>query len=170
MRSMFAAILPRRLMRNRRPLHLLRAIEPREQRYWTIRCEVDYWRPYRDIYGEAAAAEALRRIAYALALTRRGDDRVVSQDGNQFMMILAGDGLDRVKADADRHREAVESLQIPHQGSPFGVVTISIGLATIVAGGRNATAEAIEAADAALGRAQRSGRNQVVAAAGLVPA
>jgi len=168
MRSMFAAILPRRLTRTTRTLPL-RAGEPREPLYWAMRGEIDYWREYRDIYGEAAAADVLRRVAQALAQARHGDDRVVSRDGVQFMMIIAAQSPDWVKADADRHRDAVESLQIPHQGSPFGVVTISIGLATIVAGGRNATVDAIAQADAALGRARRSG-NQVAAATALVPA
>lgn len=167
MRSMFAAILPRRLTRTTRTTRTLplRVGEPREQLYWAMRGEIDYWREYRDIYGEAAAADVLRRVAQALAQARH----VVSRDGVQFMMIIAAQSPDWVKADADRHRDAVESLQIPHQGSPFGVVTISIGLATIVAGGRNATVDAIAQADAALGRARRSG-NQVAAATALVPA
>ena len=168
MRSMFAAFLPSRLTRTTRTLPL-RAGEPREQLYWAMRGEIDYWREYRDIYGETAAADVLRRVAQALAQARHGDDRVVSRDGVQFMMIIAAPSPDWVKADADRHRDAVESLQIPHQGSPFGVVTISIGLATIVAGERNATADAIAQADAALGRARRAG-NQVAAATALVPA
>lgn len=168
MRSMFAAFLPSRLKRTTRTLPL-RAGEPREQLYWAMRGEIDHWREYRDIYGEAAAADVLRRVALALAQARHGDDRVVSRDGVQFMMIIAAPSPDWVKADADRHRDAVESLQIPHQGSPFGVVTISIGLATIVAGERNATVDAIAQADAALGRARRSG-NQVAAATALVPA
>lgn len=167
MRSMFAAILPRRLTRTTRTTRTLplRVGEPREQLYWAMRGEIDYWREYRDIYGEAAAADVLRRVAQALAQARH----VVSRDGVQFMMIIAAQSPDWVKADADRHRDAVESLQIPHQGSPFGVVTISIGLATIVASGRNATVDAIAQADAALGRARRSG-NQVAAATALVPA
>ncbi len=163
MKSMFAAFLPRRLMRTTRTLPL-RAGEPCEQLYWAIRAEIDHWREYRDIYGEAAAADVLRRVAQAMAQARHGDDRVVSRDGVQFMMIIAAPSPDWAKADADRHRDAVESLQIPHQGSPFGVVTISIGLATIVAGERNPTVDAIAEADAALGRAQRS------AATALVPA
>jgi diguanylate cyclase (GGDEF)-like protein len=165
---MFAAFLPSRVTRTTRTLPL-RDGAPREPLYWAIRGEIDCWREYRDIYGEAAAADVLRRVSRALAQARQGDDRVVSRDGAQFMMIIAAASADWARADADRHREAVESLHIHHQGSPFGVVTISIGLAPIVAGERNATADATAQADAALGRAQRSG-NQVAAATALVAA
>lgn len=168
MKSMFAAFLPSRATRTTRTLPL-RSSEPPEPLYWALRGEIDYWREYRDIYGDAAAAEVMRRVAEALAQARHGDDRVVSRDGDQFMMIIAAPSPDWAMADADRHRDAVESLHIPHQGSPFGVVTISIGLAMIVAGEGTATAEAIAQADAALGRAQRWG-NHVAAAPALVPA
>jgi diguanylate cyclase (GGDEF)-like protein len=165
---MFAAFLPSRAARTTRTLPL-RASEPREPLYWAIRAEIDYWREYRDIYGEAAAADVVRRVSQALAQARHGDDRIVSRDGDQFMMIIAAQTPEWAMADADRHRDAVESLHIHHQGSPLGVVTISIGLATIVAGASSATVDAIAEAKAALGRAQRSG-NQVAAATGLVPA
>jgi PleD family two-component response regulator len=61
----------------------------------------------------------------------------------------------------------VENLQIVHEGAPGRLMTLSIGVACVwpSAAGEHATAAAlVEAADAALYVAKRSGRNAVVCA------
>lgn len=167
MKSLFTAMLPRRLVRPRNLNLLSRPVERRAQNYWAVMCDIDFFRQYNDVYGQSAGDEVLRHVAEALSRSCRGEDQVFSRKGEGFVMVVPGDSLERAKACAERHRAAVEQLQIVHEGSPFGVVTISMGLATIVSGGRGATEEALEEADAALVRAKRLGRNQVAAAAGL---
>ena len=58
-------------------------------------------------------------------------------------------------------REAVVALDIAHAGSPFGVLTISVGVASMVPGEDDLPVDLMRMADAALYRAKRSGRNQV---------
>ena len=65
---------------------------------------------------------------------------------------------------ADDFRAAVESLQIAHQASPLGLVTVSMGIAAIAGEGEDARLEAIERARSALERAQACGPNHVLAA------
>ena len=163
--NMLSAMMPLRLRRPRN-LNQPRPAEPRGQNYWAVMCDIDFFRAYNDIYGKSAGNEVLRQVSSALQLSFRRDDQAFSRKGEGFVMVVPGESIEQATACAERHRLAVEHLQIPHQGSPFGVVTVSIGLATIVAGGRGATEEALEKADAALLRAKRLGRNQV-AAAGL---
>jgi hemerythrin-like metal-binding protein len=62
-------------------------------------------------------------------------------------------------------RQAVESLRIPHAQSPFGQVTISLGVAAKSSHRRDTIEGLIQAADEALYRAKQGGRNQVQAAA-----
>jgi diguanylate cyclase (GGDEF)-like protein len=167
MKGLFTSMLPRRLMRPANLDMLARPVERRSQTHWAVMCDIDYFKQYNDIYGQPAGDDVMKRVREALSQSCRGEDQVFSRGGAEFVMIVPGESLERAKACAERHRAAVEALQIPHQGSPFGVVTVSMGLATIVTGGRTATAEALEEADGALYRAKRAGRNRVATAAGL---
>jgi diguanylate cyclase (GGDEF)-like protein len=76
---------------------------------------------------------------------------------------LPGLDLERAKAIADEARKAIEDLQINHAESPFGYVTVSIGVESVVPDKFQNTADLIETADAALYAAKRRGRNNVVA-------
>ena len=167
MKSMFTSMLPRRLMRPANLDMLSRPVERRSQTFWAVMRDIDYFKQYNDIYGQPAGDDVLTRVSEALSQSCRDNDQVFSRGGAELVMIVPGESLERAKACAERHRAAVEALQIPHQGSPFGVITISMGLATIISGERTATAEALEEADTALYRAKRAGRNRIATAAGL---
>lgn len=131
------------------------------ERYYAVMCDVDYFKQYNDHYGHVAGDEVLRRVANALFETCRGGDRVYRYGGEEFLIIMPCDSPEDAKAGAERHRAAVEALQIPHEGSTFEIVTISMGLAGLGIGGREAAAAWLEEADAALYRAKRAGRNRI---------
>ena len=166
MKSMFASMLPHRFSRHSAE-PAAHPLERRPRCYWTVTCGIDYFKRYNDIYGRIAGDEALRRITEALARGCGSEEQVFRRGGAEFVIIFEGETYDAARACAEQHRAAVEALQIPHQGSPLGIVTISIGLATIVAGGAEATVEALRNADAALCRAKQAGHNQVAAASGV---
>jgi two-component system chemotaxis family response regulator WspR len=62
---------------------------------------------------------------------------------------------------AEKIRMAIEDLAITHAGSEAGVVTISIGAATLVPSAVEPVTTLIEAADVGLYRAKHDGKNQV---------
>jgi diguanylate cyclase (GGDEF)-like protein len=75
---------------------------------------------------------------------------------------LPEQSLDAGLAAAERYRQAVEKLAIPHDCSPAGsVVTISAGVALLSHSEGKSVWNWLNEADAALYRAKQLGRNQV---------
>ena len=60
-------------------------------------------------------------------------------------------------------RKAIEDLLINHVEAPCGLVTISIGVESLVPDHNQPASDLVEAADRALYTAKRRGRNMVVA-------
>lgn len=156
---------------NRRQFDLF--LQQQWQRVQTQRCpvsllmiDVDSFKLYNDRFGHQAGDDCLRRVATALSKVAPGNDALVARyGGEEFAMVLADGGSERAGLLALRVLEAVRALAIPHETSlsGAGVVTLSIGVATLSDPGEDDRAEALIAiADAALYQAKRQGRNQVV--------
>ena len=69
--------------------------------------------------------------------------------------------------ETERLRRAVEELHIVHDQAPIGIVTISVGVASLMPGKGQSVQQLLELADAGLYTAKRRGRNLVVAQAEL---
>ena len=128
--------------------------------------DLDFFKPYNDTQGHLAGDECLRRVTQVLAgAFGRAGDLVARYGGEEFVALLPGLSEDDSAALAERLRAGVEALGIPHGGSSVApVVTISAGVATVVADERGTPAAAVAAADRALYQAKRGGRNRVVRA------
>lgn len=123
--------------------------------------DVDWFKPYNDRYGHPAGDACLRQIAQALATALgRPTDVIARYGGEEFVLLAPMSDLDGTSAIAQRLLEAVRSLQLAHADSPFGEVTLSIGVAALLAGEQQAQV-LMQRADAALYRAKQSGRNRV---------
>ncbi|MFR0693591.1 diguanylate cyclase [Enterobacterales bacterium AE_CKDN230030158-1A_HGKHYDSX7] len=124
--------------------------------------DVDWFKSYNDRYGHPAGDACLREIAQALATTvHRSTDLVARYGGEEFVFLAPMTDLAGVRGMAHRLLQAVEALGLPHELSPLGRVSVSIGVAASVPG-QEATAEVLLArADAALYEAKKQGRNQM---------
>ena len=117
--------------------------------------DVDEFKSYNDAFGHPAGDDALRRIAHSLVERARKDELVARYGGEEMAAILPRANLRNALAVAERFRSAVETATWGRRE-----VTISVGAATLT----RATADAhalVKAADAALYRAKRAGRNCV---------
>lgn len=125
-------------------------------------CDVDCFKLFNDRLGHQAGDDCLRLIARCLSTTLdRGGDMAARYGGEEFVLILPDTRLGGAIFVAERLRQAVQALQIPHPDSPHGVVTISIGV-TSHAGQRDIPYQTlIRDADEALYRAKHLGRNRV---------
>ncbi len=126
--------------------------------------DVDYFKKFNDRYGHPAGDACLREVARILAAqVNRNRDLPARYGGEEFAVILPDTELAGALAVAERLRHEIQALQLPHQESPAGVVTASIGVAVLVraSGGEADPGELIAHADRHLYDAKHAGRNRV---------
>jgi diguanylate cyclase (GGDEF)-like protein len=89
---------------------------------------------------------------------------VARYGGEEFAVVLPGTDELGAKAVAEDICQALRNRRVPHEGNAPGIVTVSIGCATVVPQRGKSTQDLIESADQALYRAKGRGRNRVVVA------
>jgi diguanylate cyclase (GGDEF)-like protein len=124
--------------------------------------DVDHFKRFNDIYGHPAGDSSLRAIALALRHSlNRPADFVARYGGEEFALLVPNTAESGTFALAERLREAVLSLRIPHETSPRKIVTISLGVASMMpAEGTHRAVDLVTAADTALYAAKKAGRDQ----------
>ena len=131
--------------------------------------DVDRFKAYNDTAGHQAGDDVLRAVANALIHQARGGDSVYRYGGEELLVVLPEQSLDGGQRAAERMREEVESLGIPHPGidTPPGVVTVSGGVACFSEEDAGDVAKLLKRADDALYRAKSGGRNRIEVGAGV---
>lgn len=128
-----------------------------------IMVDVDFFKKFNDRYGHQEGDQCLAQVALALSQSvKRATDLVARYGGEEFVVLLSQTTRDDAYSLCERIRHAVESLNIPHQDSTLGLVTISLGGVTQYAREDVRAAELVRTADKALYRAKGTGRNKVV--------
>ncbi|HEY8374140.1 MAG TPA: diguanylate cyclase [Pseudonocardiaceae bacterium] len=127
---------------------------------WLVLVDVDHFKSINDEAGHAAGDATLREIAQLLRRECRADDLVARWAGDEFVVLLMDATDDRPDAGpvvAERIREAVDGHDWPMVLGNIRRPTVSIG----VASGLPDLDQLFAAADVALYRAKRQGRNRV---------
>jgi diguanylate cyclase (GGDEF)-like protein len=152
---------------NRRALDAqLEELYQGDEQFAVILVDIDGFKAFNDSYGHQIGDDCLRRVAAMLrASLRFTADRIARMGGEEFAVVLPGTSLDDARIIAERMRNSVHALQIPHAASPTGqFVTISAGVSA--SAGRTLPGEVISEADRALYRAKSLGRDRVEVARG----
>jgi len=125
--------------------------------------DLDHFKNFNDTYGHEAGDAVLRETASLLVRSIRAEDFVCRFGGEEFVVILPTADLRATTSRAERIRSKLRSLMVSYAGQSLGPVTVSIGVAGLPIHG---TADKIllQAADAALYRAKREGRDRVIIA------
>lgn len=134
-----------------------------EQHLGILILDLDHFKKFNDTYGHEAGDSVLRETASLLVRSVRAEDFVCRYGGEEFVVVLPTADLRAAEARAQRIREKLRDLLVMDHGRSLGIITASIGVAALPDQGTNEK-ELLQAADAALYRAKREGRDRVVVA------
>ena len=126
-----------------------------------VMIDVDLFKRVNDTYGHAVGDEVIREVAQRLNDGVRSCDAVGRYGGEEFLVILPSCDYDQALAIAEALNVSVRATPIETSAGPI-TVTISGGVATRN-GGACEPRELVVAADRALYRAKREGRNRIAA-------
>jgi diguanylate cyclase (GGDEF)-like protein len=132
--------------------------------------DVDFFKQYNDTYGHPEGDTCLGRLGRALEeFANTSTGFAARYGGEEFLLLLPDADFTQALAAAERLREEIVRLAIPHRATQTGYVTVSIGVSSLVPEIGLEPAHLIEAADTGLYAAKNRGRNQVVGHGLLVP-
>jgi diguanylate cyclase (GGDEF)-like protein/PAS domain S-box-containing protein len=125
--------------------------------------DVDRFKSYNDTYGHPAGDACLQVIAERLAeaAAAHPDAMVARYGGEEIAVILPRVQTDEGLQIATQLCEAVRARALPHSGSEKGIVTVSIGVASLSHGSGRRSDDLLKDADAGLYNAKALGRDQV---------
>jgi diguanylate cyclase (GGDEF)-like protein len=124
--------------------------------------DVDYFKLFNDTYGHPEGDACLSRLGETLAGVAAETKGFAGRyGGEEFCLLLPNTGTNRALQIAERVRADVQDLAVPHAVSSYRTVTVSVGVAASVPNDVMQPSDLIEAADASLYVAKRSGRNSV---------
>lgn len=127
-----------------------------------IMIDIDWFKSFNDTYGHLAGDDCLRRVAAALETSvRRSTDLVTRYGGEEFCVLLPVTDMEGAIYAGKSMMRAIHALQIPHGGSPFGRVTVSMGVSGCLPDNSRKVHEIIHAADTALYNAKLEGKNRM---------
>lgn len=136
--------------------------------------DIDHFKEFNDQYGHQVGDDCLRAVAAVVRRSVRTTDLAARYGGEEIAIILPSTDTAGAVEVAEKVRSAVEALHITHERNPAGGgrVTASVGVATALSrqGGTMRMPEGLLlAADNALYKAKREGRNQVATALLVAP-
>lgn len=126
-----------------------------------ILCDIDYFKPYNDTYGHPAGDECLKQVAKAICqAAKRPADLVARYGGEEFAIILPHTTCNGALSVARNIQREIQQLNIKHSTSDVcDIITISLGICTMIPTREHSQDSLILSADKALYQAKQTGRN-----------
>jgi diguanylate cyclase (GGDEF)-like protein len=138
-----------RAIRERKPLSL-------------VMIDIDNFKRFNDSLGHPEGDRVLAAVAAAVRRTvQRPADLAARYGGEELAVLLPDTDAKGARRIAEMVLMNVRRLDEPHPSSEYGIVTVSVGVATTLPAQGVESASLITLADAALYDAKQSGRNQI---------
>jgi diguanylate cyclase (GGDEF)-like protein len=130
-----------------------------------IMLDIDNFKRVNDTYGHLQGDVVLKEVARVLKESSREIDEPARYGGEEMAVALPQTGLEGAHEFAERVRQRIEALHLPLlEGEGTLRVTASFGVASLPHSAKTDKDALVAAADAALYRAKRSGKNRTVKA------
>ncbi len=124
--------------------------------------DIDHFKRYNDTYGHPAGDACLQQMAHLLSsCIRRPSDLLARYGGEEMAVILPDTDYNGAAVVARLILQRLALQAMPHKASPFGYVTVSIGIACSDGVALNSASALLESADQALYKAKQAGRNRL---------
>lgn len=124
--------------------------------------DIDFFKKFNDTMGHLAGDACLKRVANIVSQAmRRPGDIVARYGGEEFVCLLPQTDATGALALAETVRTAVLNERITNKGTKRGLVTVSVGAATLVPEAGLDPMYLIDLADTALYEAKEAGRDKV---------
>jgi diguanylate cyclase (GGDEF)-like protein len=124
--------------------------------------DIDFFKKINDTHGHAVGDDVLKGVAKLFRDSVRSTDLVARYGGEEFAVMMPETTLDDGIVFAEKIRHLIETTDMQTQVGPVPA-TVSVGVASVPHSRIHTSKELIVAADKALYRAKRNGRNQVQA-------
>ena len=136
-----------------------------DQEMGLIMLDIDNFKRVNDTYGHMQGDMVLREVARVLRQSAREIDEPARYGGEEMAVALPQTDLEGAYRFAERVRKRIEALELPLlDGDGVLRVTASFGVASLATAPQSDKEGLVAAADAALYRAKRSGKNRTVKA------
>lgn len=126
--------------------------------------DVDHFKRFNETFGHDAGDSVLTTVSAVVRRSVRASDVCCRYGGEEFIVVLPDADLAHAGLRAERLRAAIAEAVLWHGGREVGPVTVSIGVAAFPEHGSDRES-LVGAADGALRRAKKAGRNRVMAEA-----
>jgi two-component system, cell cycle response regulator len=130
-------------------------------RYCMVLLDIDRFKSYNDTHGHQAGDHVLNIVSTELKQQARAGDGLYRYGGEEFLCILPEQTLATGMHVTQRMRASVEALNITHDMSRTGVLTLSGGVATLGPDNNRPAYDVLKEADDALYEAKGRGGNRV---------
>jgi diguanylate cyclase (GGDEF)-like protein len=125
-----------------------------------IMLDVDLFKHFNDRYGHLAGDDCLKALAQAMTRSaRRAGDVVARYGGEEFVVLLPSTSAHEALETARYIQQEVWALALPHEETLHGIVTVSLGVASLVPSEQHSPEYLVNQADLALYCAKEKGRN-----------
>jgi len=124
--------------------------------------DLDFFKKINDTHGHAVGDDVLKRASALFRSSARSTDLVARYGGEEFAVMMPETTLQDAILFAEKIRHLIEESELDTQAGVIPV-TVSIGVASVPHSRIHSAKDLIVAADRALYRAKKGGRNQVQA-------
>src|SRR5260370_37976200 len=123
--------------------------------------DLDNFKLFNDTFGHQVGYILLKVVAGVIKSRFRAGDLACRYGGEEFSLIIAEVDTEGAHKCVESIREAIKHLSLHNRGQTLGTITVSAGIASYPAHGDNSE-DLIRAADEALYRAKKAGRDCII--------